>query len=212
MADYSSAICHRPCTDAGLPIPANARLGNSQTIPPRPTRPVPDTTVPLIEVSEASFSKLRFYVKREDIRVRVIESTKKGLDEEERTRACANTSLVATSGRNAVPTTCDASACYTYVTLWFDTLYFRTSFTNDSFARTKDAHHISLAYLPSLTENVRQKMETHANEVLDAWFEMRKTPHQRPAALLTSRGILLGRRVDDLYHPMEYLPHCGPMG
>ena len=77
MADYSSAIGHRPCTDAGLPIPANAGLGNSQANPPYPTRPVPDTNVPLIEVSEASFSKLRFYVKREDIGVRVIESTKK---------------------------------------------------------------------------------------------------------------------------------------
>ena len=90
---------------------------------------------------------------------------------------------------------------YTYVALWFDQPSFSIMSRSASDPRSRIdvarwRHHITLAYLPTMTAAQRMDLEKKLNDVYNDWRDIE--PNHGPIDLLTSRRFVVGARIHDL--------------
>ena len=138
------------------------------------------------------YTSIRYYVCKHDCSITVSAATKGDGYESERLLACAETaSLRESKEQTVVVEAATASLHYTYVARWFQHLYFvdvGSKETKRIF--TRYPHHVTLAYLPALSELQRKQIEEGLNELLSSWWS--EDHISRPDALLRFRKFLVG--------------------
>ena len=139
------------------------------------------------------FPSIRYFVSKRHCSIRVLAASKGDGYESERLLACAETASIRGSKKQSVTVeAATASRDYTYVVLWFEHVYFvRVAGGQTHRISTRHAHHVTLAYLPALSELQRKRMEEGLNELLSSWWS--EDYSSRPYALLRFRKFLVGR-------------------
>ena len=134
-------------------------------------------------------------------------SSKGDDDEEERLAAYEQTAksdslkrrsgLEAEPGRNREAEPGYNRDQYTYVALWFDRMYFKPNLMSSvsGWMQTRSAHHISLAYLPFMSDSSMEFLRSSLTEVLGDWWAT--PPAERPLALLPSRKFIIGTHCEE---------------
>ena len=157
-------------------------------------------------VHKRIFADIRLFVPKEYIRISVYEGVKGDYFEEERMQACSITENQCRNpqadGLSSVrnQTLPMARTHYTYVALYLRGAQFRivgkeNQKSPERFATVRWIHHVTLAYLPLITQREMRAMEAALNELIAEWLVIE--PKLRPVSLLTSRGLVEGRRAED---------------
>ena len=164
------------------------------------------------------FSNMRLHVKLSDCSIEVHEGMKGDCYNEDRLAVCCSAAAVAlplaevaeakvekmaiendTQDTSEQMTKCVTH--YTYVALRFKVASFRVVSGSQQDAKerravTSYAHHITLAYLPSMSERNRNEMRKSMNILLCDWPSI--DAECRPMELLSSRGFEVGGRKRDV--------------
>ena len=88
---------------------------------------------------------------------------------------------------------------YTYVAMWFVSLYAMEGSGKDTWLKTKKWHHITLAYLPLLTEKAMADLQNAMNSCIRRWWELLKVSKKIGSQWLAesrSRELLPMRKID----------------
>ena len=172
------------------------------------------------------FPSIRYFVPKHYCSIRGQAASKGDGYEAERLLACAETASHRGFKKQSVTVKAGiASRDYTYVALWFDHVYFvRVAGGQTQRTATRYAHHVTLAYLPAVTELERKRMEEGLNELLSSWWwktiapgpmhlyvsvsfgECRCSVSVEKAASLISETKSLASRLGDLTYFFERLP------
>ena len=138
------------------------------------------------------FPLIRYFVPKRDCSIRVRAASKVDEYAKERLLACAESAAHRGSKTQSVTVKEGiASRDYTYVALWFDHVYFvRVAGGQTQRIATRYAHHVTLAYLPVVTEPERKRMEEGLNNLLSSWWC--EDSCCRPEELLRFRKFFVG--------------------
>ena len=143
------------------------------------------------------FPSIRYFVPKHYCSISVQAASKGDGCEEERLLACAETASHRGAKKQSVSVKAgNASRDYTYVALWFDHMYFvRVAGGQTQQTVTRYAHHVTLAYLPAVSELERKRMEEGLNKLLSSWWC--EEYYSRPEALLRFRKFCVGQRKSE---------------
>ena len=167
------------------------------------------------------FASLRFHFEEGDCRIRVMRNDKGDEREEERRISCEQTADDRRAGRRqgreleAEEPLADHArrrtrTQYTYIALWFDRLYFkRLSVEHEVvWMATRCPHHISLCYLPWMSDSLVDALLSSLQRVLSDWWDLLKfgDPLERPLAILSSRRFSIG--THDIHQSNDLGPNA----
>ena len=167
------------------------------------------------------FASLRFHFEEGDCRIRVMRNDKGDEREEERRISCEQTADDRRAGRRqgreleAEEPLADHArrrtrTQYTYIALWFDRLYFKRLSAEHEvvWMATRWPHHISLCYLPWMSDSLVRALSSSLQQVLSDWWYFLKRGHplERPLAILSSRRFSIG--THDIHQSNDLGPNA----
>ena len=158
-------------------------------------------------VHERIFANMRLFASAQNLWISVSAGVKGDDFEEMRLEACSITDNQCrnpmaegnTSARNQISE--KALTHYTYVALFLEDAQLKIIDKKDQkkverYATLRWSHHITLAYLPFMSTREMASMEAALNDLIQNWLDTE--PKYRPSCLLTSRSVVVGRRLEDI--------------